>query len=82
MAAAVLICIGDPFWLGMPLSVAAVTAAWRALRRSGQTSVVAHFGLTLGLFDILLWILLVLFIQYVMKMDTSFIFDFSQSTGQ
>jgi hypothetical protein len=82
LTAAFLICMGDPFWLALPVSLTAVTAAWLALRRSQQDPVVAHIGLSLALFDVLMWVLLVLFIGHILKADLSFLFEMPAATGQ
>ncbi len=82
LTAAVLICMSDPYWMALPVSLAAVIAGWLSLRRSQQDPVVAHIGLSLGLFDVLLWALLVLLVQHVLKTDLSFLFEMPQATGR
>lgn len=70
----VLIFVGDPFWLGLPISVLASPAGWYALRRGQDKHVGAHLGFNFGLFNLFLWLLLIVVVPHVFKLDPTSLF--------
>ena len=75
VAGMVLIFLGDPLWLGLPSSAAAVLAGRFALRRGQDHHAAPHLGLALGLFNLFVWLLLIVLIHSVLDIDLSSLFE-------
>ncbi|MFA9479739.1 hypothetical protein ACERK3_15740 [Phycisphaerales bacterium AB-hyl4] len=82
LAGIILICMGDPFWLGLPSSAAAAWSGRCALRHGQDQHAGAHLGLYLGVFNLVLWMLLIVFMQYILGMDVSSLFEIPGQNGR
>jgi hypothetical protein len=74
-AALVLICMGDPFWLALPITLLAAVIGRRCLRLGHEQHAGALIGFTLGLFNLFFWFLLVVLFPLVTGMPTSTLFQ-------
>ncbi|MAX27465.1 MAG: hypothetical protein CMJ19_23450 [Phycisphaeraceae bacterium] len=70
----VLICLGDPYWLSLPASILGILTGGYALRHGQDNHACAHIGFNVGMFNLLLWLLLMGLMQHVLKMDVSSLF--------
>lgn len=75
VAGILLICAGDPLYLALPSSVVGALVGWHALRRSDEnTHAAAHLGLNLGVFNLFIWLLLIVFMPYLFHIDVNSMF--------
>jgi hypothetical protein len=70
----ILICNGDPYWLSLPDSILGILAGGYALRYGQDNHIGAHIGFNVGMFNLLLWLLLIVVMQHVLKIDMSSLF--------
>lgn len=75
IAGIVLVCAGDPFWLALPCSAVAIWTGHFSIHHGQPQHAGAHLGFNLGLFNLLLWVMLILLMQYVLDMDPMWLFD-------
>lgn len=75
LAGIILICIGDPYLLGLLSCVVGILAGWHVLHHHQENHVGAHLGFNLGLLGLLLWLLLIVLLTYVLKMDIASLFE-------
>lgn len=69
VAALVLLTLGDPWWLTLPSSLLAIAAGSYALRRGPDNQVAAHIGVNFGIFNLLLWLVVILVVRNLLDYD-------------
>jgi hypothetical protein len=75
-AGIVLVCAGDPFYLALPCSVTGMLIGWHALRRSDDNShAAAHLGVNLAIFNLFIWLLLIVILPYLFQIDVKSVFN-------
>lgn len=73
-AALVLICLGDPLWLALPITLLGALAGHRCIRRGHEGHVGALIGKNLGLFNLFFWFLLVFLVPLIFGTPTTELF--------
>jgi len=53
-----LLIIGNPYWLSLVASLAAVASGVYVIRRARDDDVTAHIGATVGILNLLLWLVI------------------------